>query len=250
MINAFEFEGKVENEFELHKVASYRYEEQDIIDNLDMQELPLYEYFQIEVENLSETIYHYGLDYLESGEDQESGAKRTILKTPHLWQNLDEYNEYYSPAKTENVVSIEPTVDFLRIIERGESNQVELKPCLLYNFKSGEGGIGVKYIIAKAICGFLNSNGGVIFIGISDDGSIQGLKYDYSLFPGGNEKDKFLLELDSLLTYFFDLSIKPLVNSSIENIDGKDILIISVEESYKPIFLRNKRSGQTQRRFI
>jgi len=62
------------------------------------------------------------------------------------------------------------------------------------------------------------------------------------LFQCENEKDKLLLELDSLLTYFFDLSIKPLVNSSIVKIDNKEILVIAITESYKPIFLRNKKN--------
>lgn len=247
VIDAFEFEDKVENEFEIHKIASYSFEEQDIIDNLEMHELPLYEYYHIEVGSLSKTVFHYGLDYAESGEDEESGAKRTILKTPHIWDSIETYHDLYGSGPTEESNKVDNNIDFSSIIKKGENNQIEFKPCLLYNFKSGEGGISIKYVIAKAICGFLNSNGGVLFIGVNDNGNIQGLDYDYSLFKGENEKDKLLLELDSLLSYFFDISIKPLINSSIESIEGKDVLIVVVKESYKPLFLKNKRSGQIEK---
>ena len=173
-----------------------------------------------------------------------------ILKTPFVWNSIERYNELYNSNQTTEKTEHTEKIDLLRIIKRGESNQVEFKPCLLYNFKTQAAGIGVKYIIAKAICGFLNSNGGVLFIGVNDNGNIQGLdNYDYSLFRGENEKDKLLLELDSLLTYFFDLSIKPFVNSSIEKVAGKDILIIEVTESYKPIFLRNKKHEQINKEF-
>jgi hypothetical protein len=85
---------------------------------------------------------------------------------------------------------------------------------------------------------------------VNDNGSIQGMEnFDYSLFQGVNEKDKILLELDSLLAYFFDLSIKPLVNSSIENIKGKDIFVILVTESHKPIFLKNKKYDRIEKEF-
>ncbi len=248
VIDAFEYEGKVENEFEIHKVASFSFDAQDIVDNLDMHEIPLYIHYQINVDDLIETVYHYGLDYSETGEDEESGAKRTILKTPFIWNGIERYNELYNSTQTNDEIELYGRIDLQSIIKRGEGNQIEFKPCLLYNFKTQAAGIGVKYIIAKAICGFLNSNGGVLFIGVKDNGSIQGLEnYDYSLFQGDNEKDKLLLELDSLLTYFFDLSIKPLVNSSIENVEGKDIMVIIVTESYKPIFLKNKRDDQIKK---
>ena len=250
VIDAFEFEDKVQNEFEIHKVTSFSFDAQDLIDNLDMHEVPLYKHFKINFEDLVTTVFHYGTDYAESGEDEASGAKRTILKTPFIWNTLEQFDELYSSNQTIERTEHEGELDLPSIIKKGESNQVEFKPCLLYNFKTQAGGIGIKYIIAKAICGFLNSNGGVLFIGVNDNGNIQGLEnYDYSLFRGGNEKDKILLELDSLLTYFFDLSIKPLVNSSIEKVDCKDILVINVSDSYKPIFLRNKKNDVIDKEF-
>lgn len=249
VIDSFEFEGKFETEFEIHKVSSFSFDAQDLADNLEMHEFPLYEHYEINIESLKSTVFHYGLDYAESGEE-EDGAKRIILKTPFVWNTIERYNELYNSNQATEKTEPTEKLDLLSIIERGESNQVEFKPCLLYNFKTQAAGIGVKYIIAKAICGFLNSNGGVLFIGVNDNGKIQGLeKYDYSLFHGENEKDKLLLELDSLLTYFFDLSIKPLVNSSIENVNGKDILVIDVTESYKPIFLRNKKNELIDKEF-
>jgi len=60
----------------------------------------------------------------------------------------------------------------LKIIQRGESNQVEFKPSLLYNFKTGKAGLSPKFYTAKTICAFLNSNGGVLFIGLTDKGEI------------------------------------------------------------------------------
>lgn len=241
----------IKTEFEIHKVASYYFEEQDIIDNLELHELELYNHFNIDTNRLIRIVYHFGLDYSETGEDIEEGAKREILETPYIWQTIEEYQE----EKKNNKIGAEEEnltqdVDYLKIINRGEGHQIEFKPTLLYNFNSNKGGIGVLYIIAKTICSFLNSDGGILFIGVKDSGEIQGLKYDYSLFAD-KEKDRLLLQLDTLLVNFLGISITPLVKAFIENIEGKDILVVEIEQSSYPVFLINKKyDGSIEKEFF
>lgn len=232
------------NELEIYKIASYSYEEQEIIDNLE-DEVELYSHFQIDVNSHINTAYHYGLDYAESGEDVESGAKRIILRTPYVWNSIYDYNEEVTSNHVESSQSQDNSDrDLLKVIEKGENNQIEFKPSLLYNFKTGKAGITPKFHAAKTICAFLNSNGGVLFVGVTDEREIQGLeKYDYTLFQSETQKDKVLLEVDSLITYFFGVRIKPFITCDIVKIEGKSILIIWVSESYRPIFMKNKKEN-------
>jgi hypothetical protein len=235
---------QINNEFVIHKVASYSFNEQSIIDDLEMVELELYNLLNIDVSKIVKEVYHYGLDYEESGEDRESGARRKILATPHFWESLDEYNETNSNYGYKDEAQEEiSALDFKDIIEKGESHQVEFKPTLLYNFRTQKGGISVLYIIAKAICGFLNSNGGILFIGVKDSGEVQGLDYDYSLYDSENGRDRILLEIDSLIARYFGVSFKPLINASIEIINEKDVLVVIVEKSDKPVLLKNLRDN-------
>lgn len=240
----------IETEFEIHKVASYYFEEQEIVDNLELHELELYNHFNIDTNKLKRTVYHFGLDYSETGEDIEEGAKREILETPYIWQTIDEYQEEKKnnkiAAKEENLTQ---DVDYLKIIKRGEGHQIEFKPTLLYNFNTNRGGISVLFIIAKTICSFLNSDGGTLFIGVKDSGEIQGLEYDYSLYPS-NPKDKVLLELDKLIVNYLGKSTMPLINPFIKKIEGKDVLVIEVEQSSKPVFRINKRNEIIEKDFF
>lgn len=241
----------VETEFEIHKVASYSFEEQDIIDNLNLNEFELYKYFNIDIGKLKRTVYHFGLDYSETGENTEDGAKREILETPHIWQTIEEYREFKKNNKIEPKEEIlTQNIDYLKIIERGEGHYIEFKPSLVYNFNTNKGGISVLYIIAKTICSFLNSDGGILFIGVTDSGEIQSLKYDYSLFPI-KPKDKVLLQVDTLLVNYFGIATTPFINSFIENIDGKDILVIEIEPSSYPVFVINKKQdGSIEKDFF
>ncbi len=243
----------VEMEYLLHMVNSYGYDDQRMIDNLEMRELALYNLLKIDTLSIRQVVFNFGEDYADSGENIESGARREILSTPHIWSPIEEYNEWRLERAAESeyypTTHEDDQLNLAAIIANGESNQVEFKPCLLYNFKTNAPGISIKYIIAKAICGFLNANGGAVFIGISDKGKVQGIDFDYSLFEDENKKDKLLLEVDSLLTHFFGIVVKPNIDVSIETIDNKDILIIGVSNSRTPVFLHNKRDGQMQKEF-
>lgn len=169
---------------------------------------------------------------------------RTILHTPfdwsgyekpYWWDNLDD-------VKGENADQLPLNIE--ELIKNGESNQVEFKPSLLYNFLTNRAGIGVKAIIAKAICAFLNSNGGILVIGVTDKGEPQGLSYDYSLSKGKDVKDYFMLEFDQMLEHFLSFSVKNNVSGQFYKYKEKDIFVVTVNPSKRrPIFL-NGQNGK------
>lgn len=229
----------------IYRISSQEFDQQEIIDNLELIELDLYEVLDIEVGDLKKVVYHYGETYAELGEDEQSGAKYTILKVPFNWITLESYNEFQTKFNEEHQID---AIDYGSIIARGESNQIEFKPTIIYNFDTGKGSIKVKWIIAKVICSFLNSNGGTLLIGVRDDGTVQGLDYDYSLFESG-QKDKVLLELDDLISRYFGSGRKPLIDGVIQEVNGKEILVVEVAPSAKPVFLNNQYDGITRKEF-
>ena len=248
-----EDEDGLRTEFELHRVGSDGLddiEEQDIIDNLELKEFELYTHFGLETKGLEREVYHFGCDYYDSGKDMEGGAKRKILPTPHIWiseeqapQNVGEkpLTAYVNPTPPTNY-----KVDYSEVISRGEGKQVEFKPSLVYNFKSQAYAMGVLNIIAKTINGFMNSEGGTLFIGVGDSGDIQGIDYDLSLFEGDDMKkrDKLLLEMDKLIAKYFGVSRGHLIHAFIEEVGEKNVLIVEVEESSAPVVM-NGWNGQS-----
>lgn len=237
----------VETEFLIHQIASYPIEKQTLADNLEMAELKSYNHFNLDVSELKQTIYHYGLDYSESGEE-EDGAKRDIMWTPMVWDSFENYTFFY---KHQNFYEPEPEPDtsgiinYQKVIEKGESSQIEFKPSLNYHYSnwSWRGKLEVNFEIAKTICSFLNKSGGTLFVGMDNNGKLSGLKKDYSLLNGDNKKDLLLLSLNELIVSWFGKSKSPLINGIIEILDDKDLLIIEVQESPRPVFMMNQISG-------
>lgn len=162
-------------------------------------------------------------------------GKKTQI--PETGEDLDKYGETIN-VESKPALSPEKLED---LIKGGETNQVEFKPTLLYNFSTGKAGIGIKAIIAKTICAFLNSNGGFLFIGLTDEGKTQGLDFDFKLADGKKPTDFFRLEFDQMLVHFLSFSVKTNVEADFYERDGKDVFVVTVRPNKRrPIFLKGQ----------
>lgn len=197
-------------------------DECQLSDNLEIEADIFIEEGIIKENDLNEYII-YGDDYMEGVED---GELHHILPVPIRF-----------PKKAPEKYEFESSEDTELEIEEGEGNLLEFKPALIYNFKTGKSGIGPKYHAAKTICSFLNSNGGTLCIGVSDDGIPKGLEYDFSIL-GENAKDKLKLELDQLISHFFNTATNQYITSEFVHINEIEIFIIRVKSSNNPVFLK------------
>lgn len=102
--------------------------------------------------------------------------------------------------------------------------------------------------VVKAICCFGNSyDGGFVFIGMHDSGSVVGLEKDddnYTKYGPEKYKDKFANYITSTLN---KLRVSPTFrtscarNRAFRRVDGKTIYIIQILPSDSPVYLHEKR---------
>lgn len=209
------------------------------------REYEYYTFYNYQTDNKVIEVVYCSRNEWEEGYREDEPATYNILETPFDWTGLDKPYWWGEPEAEEDEVIQQAPKTLEEIIQEGESNQVEFKPALLYNFSTGKGGIGVKGIIAKAICAFLNSNGGFLIIGVTDKGEPQGLSYDFSLSEGKIEKDFFMLEFDQMLEHFLSFSIKSNVSGQFYQLNEKDIFVVTVTPSKRrPIFLKGQNGKE------
>ena len=181
----------------------------------------------------SVSFYEYDIAQAESN---------IILATPFDWTG---FNKPYSEKYHENQFSSREHLILSEFIKNGECSQIEFKPTLLFNHKTGKGGISIKGIIAKTICAMLNSNGGILFIGISNKSEIQGLQYDYSLAGTKKPRDFFHLEFDQMIEHFLTLSVKSNLSGQFFQIEGKDLYVVTILPSkHRPVFLNGQEGKE------
>lgn len=130
------------------------------------------------------------------------------------------------------------------IIRRGESHLVEFKPALIarYNpdYRKSNENEKTKDAIAKTICGFLNSDGGTLMIGVEDNGNIKGLQNDFSLSDRTDCKDFFKCKFDDITSYF-PASIQSRIKfADFVKIEEKDIFVVRIDPSEKPVFVKKQ----------
>ncbi|MBA7514982.1 hypothetical protein ES705_07960 [subsurface metagenome] len=187
-------------------------------------------------------------EWLEGYRDDEP-QKYTILKTPFDWTGMNKpywwgepEDEEYDPEQQQKSTS--PSRTWQELIAEGETNQVEFKAALLYNFLSKKAGISIKGIIAKSICGFLNARGGFLFIGMNDNGTPQGLSHDFSLSEDKAPRDFFRLEFDDTIKQFLPQSITNIKGQFI-TVDNIEIFVVIVFPSKtKPVFMNGQHGKE------
>jgi hypothetical protein len=233
------------NESLIHGIGNmegYSYDTDFIIYNLQC-ELDFYRKFNYETKNIIKVVYCSRDEWMDGYRDSEPSMYE-ILETPFDWDGY--YKPYWWGEPEDETIELQSVPKTItEIIKQGESNQVEFKPSLLYNFSSGRAGISIKGIIAKSICAFLNSNGGLLFIGITDKGEIQGLDYDYNLANGKNPKDFFQLEFDQMVKHFISFSVRSNLIGQFYELNGKEFFVVTVSPSKRrPIFFKGQEGKE------
>ena len=144
-------------------------------------------------------------------------VKKIMEKNPELFLNKNNFSD-----------------EILELIKNKESEEIEFKSTLRTNLHTNEFDKKIEFSALKTISAFLNSNGGTLLIGITNEGKILGIEPDK--FP---DTDKFNLYLISLIKerigkkHFHLIEIK---NSLIEH---RTIVKLNCKKSKNPVFLKS-----------
>jgi hypothetical protein len=139
-------------------------------------------------------------------------------------------------------------LDVASVIESGESSATEFKSTLRTNLHTGERDGRIELAALKTIAGFLNTTGGTLFVGVSDDGTPVGVGAD-----GFADEDKMALHLINLLKDRIGgqhaLNIHPRFDDYPASGDhaGERVLAIECDPSRTPVFVKD---GPVERFFV
>jgi len=123
------------------------------------------------------------------------------------------------------------------IIDKGESDRIEFKSSLRWDFREEKANKVLEDVIVKTISAFLNTEGGMLFIGVDDDGNILGLQNDYQVMQKGNA-DGFMLVMTNLINKHFGKNAHRLIHSNVVTINNKQVCIVEMGKSEQPVFLK------------
>jgi hypothetical protein len=113
-----------------------------------------------------------------------------IPDDPALW-HIDRYEEFLGErrkilaeklnAYLKGITDTEDTagpVSITDLIQEGESDELEFKSSLRWDYKQGKVNKELEGVIVKTVSAFANSDGGTLLIGVDDDGNALGIEKD------------------------------------------------------------------------
>ena len=124
--------------------------------------------------------------------------------------------------------------EILKLIKNGENKEIEFKSTLRTNLHTNEFDKKIEFSALKTITAFLNSDGGNLLLGITNEGKILGIEQDK--FP---DTDKFNLYLISVIKERIGKKHFHLIEIQNTLIEGRTIVKISCKKSKKPVFLKS-----------
>lgn len=131
-----------------------------------------------------------------------------------------------------------PKLNAVELIKQEEGYNLEFKSSFAYNINEGKADKTLKFETIKTIVAFMNSYGGTLLIGVSDDHKVLGLELDYESNWKGN-KDGFLMDLRSSVEAIIGLvNYNKYISVEFDTINDKEICIVKVEKSLDPIFIK------------
>jgi len=132
------------------------------------------------------------------------------------------------------------------LISTGESERLEFKSSVRWDFRLERVNKVLESVIAKSIAGFMNHKGGSLLVGVSDNGGTVGLQDDYKTLKHKN-RDGFELFINDLVEARLGGEFCARVHCSFHQVDHKDICRILVEPSSVPAYIRD---GKVARYFL
>ncbi len=131
----------------------------------------------------------------------------------------------------------------------GESRTVEFKSTFQWDLRRDQYVEERRLDVLKSIAGFLNAEGGTLFIGVSEETNPPALRgLDEDLGYVGGSKDKLQRTLRDLITTRIGPEFSPLIRDSLEETVGRFYWAVAVKESPEPAFVRWKAAGEAKER--
>jgi hypothetical protein len=140
------------------------------------------------------------------------------------------------------------------LLGAGENAKVEFKSSARWDLRENKKNPAMEQVVLKTVAAFLNSDGGTLLLGVSDDGAVLGLEHDYQTLQKKNA-DGYELFLGDLLLNHFGRDLSRNLKFSFHKVVGKQVCKVGVEAAPRAVWVKEGadehlyiRAGNSTRR--
>jgi membrane protein YdbS with pleckstrin-like domain len=132
--------------------------------------------------------------------------------------------------------AVQPIEDLVIL---GENQHVEFKASLLWDYNRQSVNKDLYEPVMKNVVAFLNTAGGVLLIGVADDGQVLGLEQDFAGLPK-KSVDGWENAFNMAFSQMIGAEFRQYVGLGFERIDDKTVCAVSVQPASAPAYLAFK----------
>jgi hypothetical protein len=160
--------------------------------------------------------------------------KSEIELNPHSAKDIEKLDSIL------NSMSEFTTQDKIRQkISIGENRMIEFKETLSLDRSTKQKNKLLEHASLKTIVAFLNTQGGTLLIGVSDEKKIVGLDEEIEKFH--KNSDKFLLHFKNLIKRSIGPQFYTFIETDLVEIDNKPLIVVDVLQSDAEVYLNEKQ---------
>lgn len=123
------------------------------------------------------------------------------------------------------------------LIARGESGSLEFKSTFRWDLRENRFNRALELPVLKTLAGYMNSEGGMLLIGVDDHGTIVGLEQDYKTLKKP-DRDGFEQVLMTAVAAKLGTDACRNVNSVFHSVASKEVCRVIVAPAHRPVYLK------------
>jgi CheY-like chemotaxis protein len=131
----------------------------------------------------------------------------------------------------------------VELIAQGESDRLEFKSTLQWDVRQNQENTKLQYSSLKTIVAFLNTEGGILVIGVEDNGNIYGLENDIQCLKNGSV-DKFERHLVQLIANNIGKRFLSSIKIRFTTIEDKNICAVYIQKANQKAFLKSDKGTE------
>ena len=180
--------------------------------------------------------WKYIFDLLETKSVSRSTRDLILqLFNEHPQEQSENLRRFRAQFKAELEES-DPNVQLVKdCLLKGETKYVEFKQTLSWDINTKTKEKRIEETAMRAVCGFLNAEGGTLLIGVADDGKPIGIDLEIKKFHKND--DRLMLHFKNLLKNRLGDAALSLVGRSIVKYQGCKILLVTCPESPQEVWM-------------
>jgi ActR/RegA family two-component response regulator len=148
-------------------------------------------------------------------------------------------------ARVAKALEEPPVIDepLAELLARGEGPELEFKSSARWDLRQQKANRALEEVIVKTVAGFLNSNGGVLLIGVDDGGRVIGLRHDYALLRK-QDHDGYESFLRKLLFDAMGRDVSPFLRIAFHCVDGEEVCRVTAGPAPHAVYVTDANRGE------